>query len=275
MSDYERIARVIQYLSQNFKEQPNLSELAEVAGISMFHFQRMFTEWAGVSPKKFLQYISIEHAKKLLLMEKSISEVSYEMGFSGSSRMHDLFISIEGMSPGEFKNEGKELQIFWEIYTSNIGNVIIANTLIGLCYIAFVEDRESGFDDLRAKFPKAKFYNEKHEIHLDALAIIQNQYSGKDKIKLHVRGTGFQIKVWEALLKVPVGRVISYSGLSNIIGSPNASRAVGSAVGANPVAVLIPCHRVIRSTGIIGEYHWGSTRKTAILGKESAIVFGE
>lgn len=275
MSDYDRIANVIQYLNRNFKDQPNLNELAEVAGLSMFHFQRMFTEWAGVSPKKFLQYISIEHAKKLLLMEKSISEVSYDMGFSGSSRMHDLFITIEGMSPGEFKNEGKELQVFWKNYSSNIGKVIIANTKIGICYIAFVEDSETGFEDLLAKFPNAKFNNEEHEIHLDALAVIQNQIRGKDKIKLHIKGTGFQIKVWEALLKVPFGRVISYSGLSNIIDSPKASRAVGSAVGANPVAILIPCHRVIRSTGIIGEYHWGSARKTAILGKESAIVFGE
>ena len=275
MSDYERIAKVIEYLSKNFKEQPNLTKLAEVAGLSMFHFQRLFTEWAGVSPKKFLQYISLEHSKKLLLMEKSISEASYDAGFSGSSRMHDLFVSIEGMTPGEYKNGGRELQIFWQKYTSNIGNVIIANTSKGICYIAFVEDRQLGFDELQVNFPNAKYFNEEQINHLEALAIIQNMTGSKLKIKLHVKGTGFQLKVWDALLKIPAGGIVSYSGLSDMIGSPNASRAVGSAVGANPVAILIPCHRVIRSTGIIGEYHWGSTRKTAILGKESAIVFGE
>jgi len=275
MTDFERISKVIQYLNSNFKEQPNLEKLAELTGLSSFHFQRLFKEWAGVSPKKFLQYISIEHAKKLLSENNSISEVSYETGFSGSSRLHDLFISIEGMTPGMFKCKGKELIIMWGKYQTIFGEVLIGSTSIGICYMAFIGTDDSGIDDLKIKFPDALFLNEKHPFHQNALSVFQDDLKDLQKIKLHLNGTSFQLKVWEALLKIPAGSLMTYSGLAEIIESPRAARAVGSAVGANPVAYLIPCHRVIRATGVLGEYHWGSTLKEAMIGRESARKFGE
>ena len=243
--------------------------------MSPFHFQRLFKEWAGVSPKKFLQYISIEHAKRLLDNKVSLSETSFETGLSGTSRLHDLFISIEGMTPGEFKNEGKDLKIEWYNYTSTFGDLIVASTSRGVCYIAFTEAGESGFEELRLKFQNADFQKSQHSFHLDALSVFMDNPLQHLQIKLHLKGTAFQLKVWEALLKIPYAGLTSYSGLSDSIGSVGAARAVGSAVGANPVAYIIPCHRVIRSTGIIGEYHWGSSRKAAMIGRESSRVYGE
>jgi len=275
MTDFERISKSIRFLNEHFREQPNLEILCEEAGLSPFHFQRLFKEWAGVSPKKFLQYISIEHARKLLDAKYSISEVSFETGLSGSSRLHDLFISIEGMTPGVFKNGGKGLTIWHENYTCLFGDVLIASTSIGICYIAFTETGDSGFEELMKKFPNAGFEKAQHHFHSEALAVFGGNTVSQAHIKLHLKGTVFQLKVWEALLKIPYGGLTSYSGLSELIGSPGSARAVGSAVGDNPVAYLIPCHRVIRSTGIIGEYHWGSVRKTAMIGRESAQVYGE
>ena len=270
MTDYQRIEKAIQYLVLNFKDQPELETIAEYAGLSPFHFQKMFTDWAGVSPKKFLQYISLEHARKLLSVQKNISDASFETGFSGTSRLHDLFVGIEGMTPGEFKNGGINLEINWEIYDSPFGRVLIASTQKGICYMGFCDSVELEFEELTSKFPAANFNRNKNLFHLNALSIFNNDSKDIKQIKLHLKGTPFQLKVWEALLKIPAGRLTTYSGLSDSIGSPGAARATGSAVGANPVAYLIPCHRVIRSTGIIGEYHWGSIRKTAMIGRESA-----
>jgi AraC family transcriptional regulator, regulatory protein of adaptative response / methylated-DNA-[protein]-cysteine methyltransferase len=275
MTDYERIEKVINFLSTNFKEQPNLEELSKIAGISQYHFQRMFKEWAGVSPKKFLQYISLEHSKKLLNARSSISETSFETGLSGSSRLHDLFITIEGMTPGEYKSGGKALSIYWGKYNSPYGEINIASTSKGICHLAFTDMGDSGFEELRKKYPNATFYKEKHILHSSALSIFTNDPTDLMQIKLHLKGTSFQLKVWEALLKIPSGNLITYAGLSKSIGSTNSARAVGTAVGGNPVAYLIPCHRVIRSTGIIGEYHWGSVRKTAIIGREASQLYGE
>jgi AraC family transcriptional regulator of adaptative response/methylated-DNA-[protein]-cysteine methyltransferase len=275
MTDYERIEKVINFLIVNFKEQPNLEELSEIAGISQYHFQRMFKEWAGVSPKKFLQYISLEHSKKLLSARSSVSETSFETGLSGTSRLHDLFVKIEGMTPGEFKSGGKALIIYWRKYNSPFGEVNIASTSKGICHMAFTAMGDSGFKELRKKFPNATYIMQKHIFHDSALSIFSNNPIDIIQIKLHLKGTSFQLKVWEALLKIPSGNLITYSGLSKSIGSPNSARAVGTAVGGNPVAYLIPCHRVIRSNGIIGEYHWGNARKTAIIGREAAFLFGE
>jgi len=275
MTDYEKIAKVIIFLNENFKEQPDLEQLSKLAGMSAYHFQRIFKEWAGVSPKKFLQYISIEHSKKLLSLNGSVSEASFETGLSGSSRLHDLFINIEGMTPGDYKNGGKRLSISWETYCSPFGELIIAATSNGICYMAFTGSGESGFDALRKKFPEALYKREKHAFHNSAMAIFHDNTKDLKKIKLYLKGTKFQLKVWEALLKIPSGRLTTYSGLAKSIGSPLAARAVGSAVADNPVAYLIPCHRVILSTGITGAYHWGGIRKSAMIGKESAEVYGE
>lgn len=273
MSDYQRIEKAIHFLKEHFKEQPDLDEVAKQVHVSPFHFQRMFKDWAGVTPKKFLQYISVEHAKGLLKQNLSLSDVSFETGLSGTGRLHDLFINIEGMTPGEYKNGGEDLQINYSFAESPFGNIIVASTAKGICHLAFADDERKALGELKALFPHAGYHQVVDTIQQNALFIFTQDWKNLDKIKLHLKGTAFQLKVWEALLKVPLGHLITYADIAAAIGNDKASRAVGSAVGDNPVAFLIPCHRVIRSTGVIGQYHWGSNRKTAMIGWESAKVF--
>ncbi len=269
MTDYERIKKAIEYIQANFQQQPDLDALAKEVYLSPFHFQRLFKDWAGVSPKKFLQYISLQHAKKLL-RQHTVSDTAYETGLSGSGRLHDLFINIEGMTPGEYKNGGEQLRINYSFAESPFGNIIVASTTKGICHLAFADDEKDALQQLRSQFPKAEFRQVVDTIQQNALFIFTQDWKNLSKIKLHLKGTPFQIKVWEALLKIPMGDVSTYSGIATTINNPSASRAVGTAIGDNPVAFLIPCHRVIRSTGEFGNYHWGSTRKTAMLGWEAA-----
>jgi len=273
MTDYQRIEKAIGYITAHFKEQPDLDEVARQVHLSPFHFQRMFKEWAGVSPKKFLQYISLEHAKGLLQQNLPLSEVSFDTGLSGTSRLHDLFINIEGMTPGEYKNGGEQLRINYSFAESPFGNIIVASTAKGICHLAFADEEVIAFQNLEQQFPKAAFRQMVDSLQQNALFIFTQDWKKLSAIKLHLKGTAFQLKVWEALLKVPLGGLATYSSLAASVGNATASRAVGSAVGDNPVAFLIPCHRVIRSTGIIGQYHWGSNRKTAIIGWESAKIY--
>lgn len=269
--NYNRIAQAIAYIKENFKEQPNLDEIAEQVHLSPFHFQRLFTEWAGTSPKKFLQYISVEHAKKMLKENQStLFETAYNTGLSGTSRLHDLFINIEGMTPAEYKNGGKDLVINYSFAESPFGNLIVASTNKGICFMAFNEDDSVALEELNAKFPNALFLRKLDLIQQNALFIFQNDWSKLPEIKLHLKGTDFQLKVWETLMKIPMGQLSTYGAIARQIDKPNASRAVGTAIGSNPVAFLIPCHRVIQSTGILGGYMWGNTRKTAIIGWEAA-----
>jgi len=271
--NYNRIAEAIDYIKANFKEQPNLDEVAEKVHLSPFHFQRLFSDWAGTSPKKFLQYTSLEHAKKLLKENQAtISETAYETGLSGTSRLHDLFVNIEGMTPAEYKNGGKNLEINYSFAESPFGNIIVASTQKGVCFMAFAEDETIGFVDLKNKFPNASFTRKLDLAQQNALFIFQNDWSKLSEIKLHLKGTDFQLKVWETLLKIPMGQLSTYGSIAQQIEKPNASRAVGTAIGSNPVAFLIPCHRVIQSSGIFGGYMWGNTRKTAIIGWEGAQV---
>ena len=271
--NYNRIAEAIDYIKANFKDQPNLDEVAEKVHLSPFHFQRLFSEWAGTSPKKFLQYTSLEHAKKLLKENlATISETAYETGLSGTSRLHDLFVKIEGMTPAEYKNGGKNLEINFSFAESPFGNIIVASTQKGVCFMAFAEDEERGFEDLKHKFPNATFSRKLDLAQQNALFIFQNDWSKLSEIKLHLKGTDFQLKVWETLLKIPMGQLSTYGSIAQKIEKPNASRAVGTAIGSNPVAFLIPCHRVIQSSGIFGGYMWGNTRKTAIIGWEGAQI---
>ncbi|WJS96280.1 methylated-DNA--[protein]-cysteine S-methyltransferase [Flavobacterium johnsoniae] len=271
--NYNRIAEAIDYIKANFKEQPNLDEVAEKVHLSPFHFQRLFSDWAGTSPKKFLQYTSLEHAKKLLKENQAtISETAFETGLSGTSRLHDLFVNIEGMTPAEYKNGGKNLAINYSFAESPFGNIIVASTQKGVCFMAFAEDEAIGFHDLKNKFPNATFSRKLDLAQQNALFIFQNDWSKLSEIKLHLKGTDFQLKVWETLLKIPMGQLSTYGTIANKIQKPNASRAVGTAIGSNPVAFLIPCHRVIQSSGIFGGYMWGNTRKTAIIGWEGAKV---
>jgi AraC family transcriptional regulator, regulatory protein of adaptative response / methylated-DNA-[protein]-cysteine methyltransferase len=274
-TDYQRIEKAISYINENFRQQPDLEEVAKQVHLSPFHFQRMFRQWAGVTPKKFLQYISLEHAKQLLEQKHTLADASFEAGLSGTSRLHDLFISIEGMTPGEYKNDGESLVINYSFAETPFGDILIASTDKGICHISFANDRDTELKLLYARFAKAKFIQKTDMQQQNALQVFKKDWTDPDKIKLHLKATPFQIKVWEALLKIPLGSVSTYSGIAESIQSPQASRAVGTAVGSNPVAFLIPCHRVIRSTGVIGEYHWGSLRKTAMLGWEASAVYGE
>ena len=269
--NYTRIAEAIEYIRTHFKDQPNLDEVAEKVHLSPFHFQRLFSEWAGTSPKKFLQYISVQHAKKLLTEEQAtLFDTAYETGLSGTSRLHDLFINIEGMTPAEYKNGAKNLDINYSFAESPFGNLIVASTNKGVCFMGFYEDEPTAFSALQAHFPHAEFSRKLDMIQQNALFIFQNDWSKLHEIKLHLKGTDFQLKVWETLLKIPMGQLATYGTIAQKIGNPNASRAVGTAIGSNPVAFLIPCHRVIQSTGTFGGYMWGPTRKTAMIGWEGA-----
>lgn len=269
MTDYQRIEKAIRYLHEHAHEQPSLDELAKQVHLSPFHFQRMFTAWAGVSPKKFLQYISVEYAKTLLQQNHSLLHTSLETGLSGSGRLHDLFIQLEGMTPGEYKQGGAGLTIRYNDMETLFGHAMIASTGRGICHLSFIHNRDEGLAELRSKFPNATLL-EGQDKHMEDVKRYMQGDSGPLSCTLHVKGTPFQLKVWECLLKIPSGDCNTYAGIATGIGHMKAARAVGSAVGSNPVAYLVPCHRVIRATGIIGEYHWGTARKQAMLGWEAA-----
>lgn len=269
--NYHRIARAIEYIKENFKGQPNLDEVARQVHLSPYHFQRLFNEWAGTTPKKFLQYISIEYAKQLLKEQQAtLFDTALETGLSGTGRLHDLFVNIEGMTPAEYKNGAQNLAIHYSFAESPFGNLIVASTAKGVCYMAFDDDETRALNDLKHKFPNATFQQKLDLIQQNALFIFQSDWSKLPQIKLHLKGSGFQLKVWETLLKIPMGKLSTYGTIAGQIGNANAFRAVGTAIGSNPVAFLIPCHRVIQSSGNIGGYMWGNTRKTAIIGWESA-----
>lgn len=267
--NYNRVAEAIAYIKANFKEQPNLDEVAQKVHLSPFHFQRLFSEWAGTTPKKFLQFTTVEYAKSLLKENQAtLFETAYEAGLSGTGRLHDLFINIEGMTPAEYKNGGKNLVINYSFAESPFGNILVGSTEKGICHMAFADDESAAFAVLQGHFPNARFKQMVDLIQQNALYIFTHDGSKLNKIKLHLKGTDFQLKVWQALLKIPMGRLTTYGAIATEIENPNASRAVGSAIGSNPVAFLIPCHRVIQSSGIFGGYMWGHTRKTAIIGWE-------
>lgn len=274
--NYSRIAEAIEYIKTNFKEQPKLDEVAKKVNLSPFHFQRLFSEWAGTSPKKFLQYTTVEYAKTLLKENQAtLFETAYQIGLSGTGRLHDLFINIEGMTPAEYKNGGKDLAINYSFAESVFGNILVASTEKGICYMAFADEETMAFSILQKQFPKAHFRQRTDEMQQNALSIFTHDWTKINQIKLHLKGTDFQLKVWETLLKIPMGQVTTYGAIAGKIDNPNASRAVGTAIGNNPVAFLIPCHRVIQSTGVFGGYMWGNTRKTAIIGWEGSKTHSE
>ena len=266
---YERIAKAIDYIQQNFKDQPNLDEVADYLHLSPAHFQRLFSEWAGTSPKKFLQYISLEHAKSILKQNHSVLDATFETGLSSGSRLHDLFIQIEGMTPAEYKNGGENLTIHYQFSDTQFGRVLVASTTKGICKMSFVDGDMDAYSLLQTQFPQAKFIEQSDELQQNALAIFSSNCTDLSQIKLHLKGTDFQLKVWESLLKIPMGQLSSYGDIAKNINIPKASRAVGTAIGRNPVAFLIPCHRVIQASGVLGEYHWGKTRKMSMIGWEA------
>jgi AraC family transcriptional regulator of adaptative response/methylated-DNA-[protein]-cysteine methyltransferase len=275
MSDYQRIAAAISYIRNNSGVQPSLDMVARHVHLSPFHFQRIFKEWAGVSPKKFLQYVSVHHARQLLQKDRTIADVSFETGFSGTGRLHDLFVSIEAMTPGEFKNGGQALVIDYTFCKTIFGTVIIAATAKGVCRIDFIDDEASAVADLKKLWPNAITRSNTNENHKPVMRFFAQDWSDLPSVKLHLKGTAFQLKVWEALLKIPSGELSTYSSIAHSIEIPKAFRAVGTAIGDNPIAYLIPCHRVIKSTGIIGDYHWGTDRKVSMIGWEQSRILGE
>lgn len=269
--NYSRIAEAITYIQQHFKEQPDLDDVAAHVHVSPYHFQRMFTEWAGVSPKKFLQYLSVEYAKEVLRNKHAtLFDAAFETGLSGTGRLHDLFIKIEGMTPGEFKNGGESLEINYSYAETAFGNIMVASTNKGICYTAFTTNETDALKVLQSHFPNARLKQMTDLIQQNALYIFTHEWSRLNEIKLHLKGTPFQLKVWEALLKIPMGQLSTYSSIAMQVEKPLAARAVGTAIGSNPVAYLIPCHRVIQSGGNIGGYMWGPERKAAIIGWEAA-----
>lgn len=269
--NFARIAEAITYLTENFRKQPSLEEVAEKIHLSPFHFQRLFSDWAGVSPKKFLQFLTVDYAKSLL-KEKTTTlfDAAFETGLSGTGRLHDLFIKIEGMTPGEYKNGGAALSINYSFAETPFGNILVASTPKGICYMAFADEENKALDELNRLFPNAAYRQLADMIQQNALQIFSRDWSQPEKVKLHLKGTDFQLKVWETLLKIPCGSLASYQTIAAKINHPKATRAVGTAIGQNPIAYIIPCHRVIQSGGSFGNYHWGRARKSAIIGWEAA-----
>jgi AraC family transcriptional regulator of adaptative response/methylated-DNA-[protein]-cysteine methyltransferase len=276
--NYDRIEKAIQYLEENFQRQPELDEVAEKVHLSPFHFQRIFTDWAGISPKRFLQFLTVDFLKTKLEQSKNMVEAADAAGLSSQSRVYDLFTTLEAVTPQEYKLKGSGIRIEYGIHETPFGLCLIGVTERGICWLSFMV----GEDDPKMELEKMKEHWHNSIFHQDqqlTLAFIDQIFSRKEaeaKKKLHVfvKGTNFQVKVWEALLRIPMGDVITYQGIAQQIQSPKAMQAVGSAVGSNHIAYLIPCHRVIRKDGILGEYRWSSARKKSIIGWEMAKASG-
>jgi AraC family transcriptional regulator of adaptative response/methylated-DNA-[protein]-cysteine methyltransferase len=287
-TDYIRIEAALAYLSQHAGAQPALADVAAHVGLSEHHLQRVFTRWAGISPKRFLQFQTVENAKTLLRDSRSVLDATYSTGLSSGGRLHDLFITLEAMTPGEFKSGGVGLTIATGFHESPFGECLIAVTDRGVCGLSFVlgGDRARAVAELEHRWPGAAFIDNTDATRLAAQRIFaawegtqwNPDSSGADRngitptpLSLLVRGTNFQVRVWEALLRIPAGAVASYEDIASAVGQSGATRAVGSAIARNPVAYLIPCHRVIRKAGAFGSYHWGAARKVAMLMHESAV----
>ena len=269
--DYLRIEQAIEYLERHANTQPELSEIASAVGLSEYHFQRVFSRWAGISPKRFLQFLTKESAKDLLEKSENLLDTTYGVGLSSLGRLHDLFVTTEAVTPGQYKSGGAGLTIHYGLHDTPFGKALIGTTERGVCHLGFVGNSEgNAIDMLVSSWPDAKMI----ENHKTTVALVEPIFNlnmrSKQPLHLHLRGTNFQLKVWEALLRIPPGAVTSYQGLAEQAGRPGASRAVGTALGRNPIAVLIPCHRVIRKLGEFGNYSYGVARKKALLGWEAA-----
>jgi AraC family transcriptional regulator of adaptative response/methylated-DNA-[protein]-cysteine methyltransferase len=272
--DYLRIEQAITYIENHYKDQPSLEEVAANIGLSEYHFQRLFTRWAGVSPKRFLQFLTKEGAKDLLNRSENLLDTTYQVGLSSLGRLHDLFVTTEAVTPGEYKSRGEGMTIRYGIHLTPFGKCLIGLTERGICHLGFVQTSEGdAIDNLVADWKEARMIEDYRSTASLVGPIFDLRYNTRIKpLTLHLRGTNFQLKVWEALLAIPAGSVTTYEGIASRIGKPNAARAVGTAVGHNPIAVLIPCHRVIRKVGEFGNYRYGELRKKALLAREFANV---
>lgn len=277
--NYQRIEQAIQYLEKNFQRQPELDEVADQVHLSPFHFQRIFTEWVGISPKRFLQFLTVDFLKAKLSESKNLVEAAESAGLSGQSRVYDLFTTLEAVTPQEYKQKGTGIHIEYGIHETPFGTCLIGVTERGVCWLSFIqtdEDPKTQLEEMKNHWNNSVFHLNPELTH----AFIQKIFSsplplapdgpGEEKLHVFVKGTNFQVKVWEALLKIPMGSVTTYQGVAEKIQSPKAMQAVGSAVGSNHIAYLIPCHRVIRKDGILGEYRWSATRKKSMIRWEMA-----
>lgn len=274
--DFDTIARAIRFLEKTHAQQPSLDQIASHVGMSKFHLQRLFTRWAGVSPKRFLQFLTVESAKSRLRQTDSVLQTSLEVGLSGPSRLHDLFVSLEAVTPGQFKSGGEGLEVRWGTHETPFGPVLLGATARGLCWLSFLaggdQDLADALSQLQTQWPTARLVYDADGAK-ETLPRIFPSSDGlppTESLSLFVKGTNFQVKVWQALLSVPPGALTTYGRLARVIGQPRGARAVGSAVARNPLAYVIPCHRVIRESGHFGKYRWGADRKKAILGWEAS-----
>jgi AraC family transcriptional regulator of adaptative response/methylated-DNA-[protein]-cysteine methyltransferase len=274
MNDYERVASVIRFLDRHHTEQPDLAALAKAAGLSSFHFHRLFSTWAGVTPKDFLQCLTLQHVKQLLRDGDNVFDAALNAGLSGSGRLHDLCVTLEAASPGEMKSGGAGIEVDYGFTATPFGEALIAETKRGVCHLSFVDQgRNAAHEVLKAQWPNAKLRRDDARVAKVAAKIFTSDPVGTSnrRLRTFVRGTQFQLRVWRALLQVPAGSLTTYGRLAEAIGQSQAARAVGGAVGANPIAFIIPCHRVIRETGALGHYHWDPIRKRAIVGWEFSL----
>ncbi len=272
-TDYQRIETAIRFIEEHAAEQPSLDDVALEVGLSPFHFQRLFRRWAGISPKRFLQFVTVEHAKTLLRGASSVMETAFEVGLSGPARLHDHFVALEAVTPGEFKSGGEGIEIGYGVHPSPFGKAFLATTERGICGLRFVDgDAGEAVEWLRRLWPGARLREDRPGTRAVTEQVFDPDARDRGSLKVLVKGTNFQIAVWKALLKIPPGRLVAYEQVARAIGRPSASRAVGSAVGANRISYLIPCHRVIRGSGALGGYAWGTPRKLAIIGWESSLA---
>lgn len=274
--DYRRIEAVIRFLEGHAGEQPSLHDAAAAVGSSEFHLQRLFRRWAGVSPKRFVQYLTVQHAKEALREGCSVLATAYETGLSGPGRLHDLFVAVEAVTPGEYKELGEDVEIRYGFAPSPFGDCLIAVTDRGVCGLEFVVDgdRKTPVERLEGTWPGARLTEHRATAASYVNRIFGSAAGRTEPITLLLKGTNFQIKVWRALLQIPSGTAATYGALAEAIDQPAAARAVGNAAGKNPIAYLIPCHRVLRESGDFGGYRWGSARKQAIFGWEVARAVG-
>ena len=272
--DYQRIALAIKYIEEHASSQPSLAEIAASIHLSEYHFQRLFQRWVGISPKRFLQHITREYAKQLLRESESILDTSYQTGLSSPGRLHDLLVTWEAVTPGEYKHRGAGMQITYGIHPSPFGECLIANSERGVCQLSFVgqDNRAKTIAELETKWPLAELV-ESASVTDELNTRLWEHFQGNvatEPLPITLRGTNFQLKIWEALLRIKPGTIVTYQDIAVQVGLPRASRAVGNAIGSNPIPVIIPCHRVIRKSGEIGNYRYGATRKKALLGWEQA-----
>ncbi len=271
---YQQMAQAIELLAATYRDRPTLAELASRANVSEFHFQRLFTEWAGVSPKKFSQYLTLEHARQQLRQGSPLADTAYDAGLSGTGRLHDLFVTLEGVTPGQFRQAGAGLRLQYGRFVSPFGDYVLGAINGKIAVLQFLDETGPSAESLlRAAWPEASLYHDPTALQPLADPIFRVTTADgqlQKPLSVLLRGSAFQLKVWEALLRIPEGRLVSYDQIAASIGQPTASRAVGTAIGNNPVGYLIPCHRVIKKTGLFGGYRWGADRKQAMVGWEAA-----